>query len=206
MGEAPDTGPQSPLIESSSTEDNMQAGIVEAQAKVESTVDIQVVGDDVPSDMHSSAVEDGEADDDSNEAVGKEEAAELDQDMVDSEPDKTDEAVVTVDPLEPSNVASMFQKILALGGSSSGQIAVKVDDSDRSNDKVTATTAPTTMPITGPSASQPTLVQNGRMVSLNKSQIIELSQLWGEFILTLLCLLRCVTCLTTLFMQVPQQS
>ena len=103
-------------------------------------------------------------DDDSNEAVGKEEAAELDQDMIDAD-QNDDEVVVEVDPSEPTTVSSMFQKILALG-SSSGQLVVKVDDSHRGSSQVSAAAAPASTPVTGPSASLPSLVQNGRMVSV----------------------------------------
>lgn len=123
----------------------------------------QGMTDDSSGPTTSSSSDDDDDDDDSNEAVGKEEAAKEDQDMMDIEDDKSDEQVSwTVDPSEPAKVTSMFQKILALG-SSSGQIVVKVNDSDGSGNKSSAS-APA--PGMGPSASLPTLVQNGRLVSM----------------------------------------
>ena len=82
------------------------------------------------------------ADDDSDEAVGKEEAAELDRDMMDdadSAKDSNDEGQESGESEDASNnskVTSMFQKFLSLGTNQSlsvgtnqsGQIVVKVGD------------------------------------------------------------------------------
>ena len=72
-------------------------------------------------------------DDDSNEATGKEEAAEQDRDMMEDGDEKSDddEVVEVVDTSSADKVTSMFQKILALGGhGQSGQAVVKVNDDD----------------------------------------------------------------------------
>jgi hypothetical protein len=98
------------------------------------------------------------ADDDSTEAVGKEEAAERDQDMMDENDDIDDaNAVIELDNKKKTKVTTMFQKILSLG-SHSGQIVLKVNPEEDS-------TAPSTEPeATAPLSAQPTLVHNGRMV------------------------------------------
>ena len=114
----------------------------------------------------SSGAATSDDDDDSNEAVGKEEATELDQDMMDVG-QHDEEVMVEVDPAEPTTVTTMFQKILALG-SSSGQLAVKVDDLNRGTSQGSTTATPSSAPSTGPSASLPTLVQNGRMVRMSR--------------------------------------
>lgn len=99
------------------------------------------------------------ADDDSTEAVGKEEAAERDQDMMD-ENDAVDDdanAIVEIDTKRKTKVTTMFQKILSLG-SHSGQIVVKVNPEEGS-------TPPSTEPATTlRQTSHPTLVHNGRMI------------------------------------------
>lgn len=96
------------------------------------------------------------ADDDSNEAVGKEEAAEQDRDMMD-ENDDNDEEIIEVTTQKSTKVTSMFQKIMSLG-SQGGQVIMKVGP----NDEEKATPPPSAAP--GQSALQPTLVHNGRLV------------------------------------------
>ena len=65
-------------------------------------------------------------DDDSNDAVGKEDAAKLDQDLMldDSESDKEEAAEVT-----NRKVTIMFQKLLSLGGNS-GQMSLRIVDKE----------------------------------------------------------------------------
>jgi hypothetical protein len=105
-------------------------------------------------------------DSDSNEAVGKEEAADQDRDMMDDndeEGTKTASPTLEVaDPSKPTKVTAMFQKILSLG-TQAGQVVVKLggDDAEDSEAKEITPTPPT-----GPSASRPTLIHNGRMVSV----------------------------------------
>mmetsp|Transcript_113467 Transcript_113467/g.169738 ORF Transcript_113467/g.169738 Transcript_113467/m.169738 type:complete len:526 (-) Transcript_113467:28-1605(-) len=102
---------------------------------------------------------DDEKDDDSTEAAGKEEAAEQDRDMMDD--GEKSESIEPVDPSNAGKVTSMFQKILSLGGgSTSGQVVVKVDEDDATGQ---AASSPHSQPI-GPSAAHPTILQNGRMI------------------------------------------
>jgi len=103
----------------------------------------------------SSGTEACTSDEDSNEAVGMEEAAELDQDLMDADADVAQEEIAV--EVEPITVTTMFRKILALG-SSTGQVEIKTHQDD------SALITPSA-PLVGPSASLPTLVQNGRMVS-----------------------------------------
>lgn len=110
------------------------------------------------------APEDDKADDDSNEAVGKEEAAEQDRDMMGGDGDGEEE----VDASTGRKVTTMFQKILSLGGQS-GQVVVNVDGED--GEEPEAPAAPAVSAPTGPSASQPTLIHNGRMVSMKTVQL-----------------------------------
>jgi hypothetical protein len=103
------------------------------------------------------SVEDAK-DDDSEEAVGKEEALELDRDMMDD--DKKDSPKQDgPDSLNGGNarkVTKMFQKILSLGGGA-GQIVV---DTGSEGPQPEATQND----ISGPSARKPTMVHQGRMV------------------------------------------
>jgi hypothetical protein len=154
------------------------AGIPPTAAVVEASQDVANPSENKPTDETNEGdamavaspdakMRSDDCDDDSHEAVGKEEAAELDQDMMDSEPDSSiNEVVVEVDPSEPAKVTTMFQKILALG-SASGQVVVKLENPDQSSEQIGATASQGATPVTGPSASQPTLVHNGRMVSLD---------------------------------------
>jgi hypothetical protein len=64
-------------------------------------------------------------DDDSDAAVGKEDAAKLDQDLMVEESDEKDESPEVTN----GKVTVMFQKLLSLGGNS-GQVTVKVSDED----------------------------------------------------------------------------
>lgn len=93
------------------------------------------------------------ADDDSDEAAGKQEAAEQDRDMMDGDSPEDEE-----DPAESgaksSQVSSMFKKILNLG-SQSGQVEGATQD----------VSSPKAAPDpSGPSAMLPSLVHNGRMI------------------------------------------
>lgn len=105
---------------------------------------------------------DGEnKDDDSNQVVGKEEAAEIDRNLLDS--DDSDDEEETDDDVGQAQVTSMFKKILALGNQS-GEIALNGTDS-----------SPTSALASGPSASQPTIIYNGRMVRSKESKEVFLS-------------------------------
>lgn len=64
-------------------------------------------------------------DDDSDAAVGKEEAAKLDQDLLAEEPDNKDESSEVTN----RKVTAMFQKLLSLGGNT-GQVSVNISDED----------------------------------------------------------------------------
>ena len=113
---------------------------------------------DVSSEEAREVPDPDSADDDSTEAVGKEEAAERDQDMMD-ENDAHDDTgeVIDIDSNRKTKVTTMFQKILSLG-THSGQIVVKVNPEE-------GITAPPTEPVASvPLTTQPTLVHNGRMV------------------------------------------
>ncbi len=125
-----------------------------------------MTGEDSPDDMKietngtlsceetREVAESDSIDDDSDEAVGKEEAAEQDRDLMD-ENDDIEEEIIEVQTKKSAKVATMFQKILSLG-SQGGQVILKVGADEEG--KATPP-APS-----GPSASQPTLVHNGRMV------------------------------------------
>lgn len=109
------------------------------------------------------------ADDDSVEAVGKEEAAEQDRDMMDENDEqdatKEDDAILEVDASQPTKVTTMFQKILSLGAQG-GQVILNVGADGDSDAKLTpdANAPPAAALKTGPSTSQPSIVQNGRMI------------------------------------------
>lgn len=91
-------------------------------------------------------------DDDSTEAVGKDEASKLDQDMMEEDSPPAQSSLAT--DANPRKVTAMFQKILSLGGGA-GQVVVDVGDElrvGRLGQNI------------GPNARQPTLVHQGRMV------------------------------------------
>jgi hypothetical protein len=108
-------------------------------------------------------VEGETADDDSVEAVGKEEAAVQDRDMMDEQDTaKEEDGIIEVDASNSTKVTTMFQKILSLG-TQGGQVILGADG--ESDTKATPVAIPTPAAVpTGPSASQPTIVHNGRMV------------------------------------------
>jgi hypothetical protein len=122
----------------------------------------------------------GPADDDSDEAVGKDEAVEKDRDMMDDDEGDNDgkerdasSDIKAADP-EVGKVKTILQKILALGttaSQSAGQIVVKVQDiaaestSSSPTNASNATTSPRSEPdVTGPNPRKPSLFHNGRMV------------------------------------------
>ncbi|KAG7359177.1 protein phosphatase 2C [Nitzschia inconspicua] len=106
-------------------------------------------GDDPPPNDDSVDVED----DDSTEAIGKEEASRIDQDMMDEDDTPSKQATSGVGS-NPRKVATMFQKILSLGGGA-GQVVVEVDSNMQPVRPVQNL---------GPNARQPTLVHQGRMI------------------------------------------
>jgi hypothetical protein len=123
------TSEDSAASKSEEAEDGSAAGDAESKnTEGASTADSK---DDLPATEGREAAAKDENDDDSIEAVGKEEAAEQDQDMMD-EGDNSE----TIEPVDPSNadrVTSMFQKILSLGGTAaSGQVVVKIDEDEAS--------------------------------------------------------------------------
>jgi hypothetical protein len=76
-----------------------------------------------PTEARQEAAGNDKADDDSNEAVGKEEAAEQDRDMMND--NENEETMEEVDVSNTQKVTTMFQKILSLGGQA-GQVVMKV--------------------------------------------------------------------------------
>eukprot|EP00429_Kryptoperidinium_foliaceum_P026150 CAMPEP_0176136112 /NCGR_PEP_ID=MMETSP0120_2-20121206/69067_1 /TAXON_ID=160619 /ORGANISM="Kryptoperidinium foliaceum, Strain CCMP 1326" /LENGTH=557 /DNA_ID=CAMNT_0017471867 /DNA_START=176 /DNA_END=1849 /DNA_ORIENTATION=- len=106
------------------------------------------------------------ADDDSNEAVGKEEAAEMDRDMMDDENDQRN-GDAAEDEGSPSNVTAMFQKILSIG-TQTGQVLVNVGaeggTKPDTNQTPAAIIAPDQPNSKYPTPAQPTKVLNGRMI------------------------------------------
>ena len=106
------------------------------------------------------------ADDDSVEAVGKEEAAEHDRDMMDENDgdDATEEegSIVEVDISQPTKVTTMLQKILSFGVQG-GQVILNTGADPNTKESPTILSI-STAAKTGPSASQPTIIHNGRMV------------------------------------------
>jgi len=142
------------------------------------------IDDHDKSDDEAESDESNEQDDDSTGVVGKEEAASLDQNLMDvsAAADQTHEQTLLPPPTSGSAVTNMLKKILSLNGQS-GQVAVKivnnegeevtvnlVPDSGAANNEPkgdaakTASTMVQPPPQAGPSASMPTLVRNGRMV------------------------------------------
>ena len=149
--------------------------------------------------------EEESADDDSVEAVGKEEAAEQDRDMMDDKdgPGATkqdDETTLEVDTTQATKVATMFRKILSLG-SQGGQVILNVGAGDDSETKEAPLNPGTSsiIPAAGPSPSQPTIMHNGRMVRLMR---------FGWFIVYILtfALRRYVIYQTMRFMLEQQRS
>lgn len=120
-------------------------------------------------------------DDDSDEAVGKEEAAKLDQDL---EEDDNNDNDVQINPYDgagqeadaevaepvaeadaPNKVAVMFQRLLNMNETppESGQVVVQVAGDAAQN---VAAATPALQPVvrTGPSAALPSILQNGRLI------------------------------------------
>ena len=75
------------------------------------------------------ATEPAKDDDDSTDAVGKEEAAKQDRDMLDDDNGEEEKETIEVDPADSKNVSTMFKKILSLGGQG-GQVVIKVGEED----------------------------------------------------------------------------
>ena len=104
-----------------------------------------------------------DADADSQEVVGKEEASKEDQDLMnDDEDDSSNDADADdldndadVEDEPNSQVSQMFQKIMQLSAVASGQ-------ADAGQVEAVAPVAP----VSGPNAKQPSVVHNGRMVSV----------------------------------------
>ena len=121
--------PQQETAESSASVANVSEPdtIAEGEAKVQEEAREDSAGDDTTKEK---------SDDDSNEAVGKEEASELDRDMMDDEDNENEskeQGGASGDSQAVANnskVSSMFQKILSLGTNQSGQIVVKVGDAN----------------------------------------------------------------------------
>lgn len=105
---------------------------------------------------------DNAKDDDSNEAVGKEEALERDRDMIDNDDDEdsgiTNESTENVNN-SAGNVTTMFQKLMLLGGGA-GQVVVNVGG-DGGIGQTTENA------ISVPNARKPTVHHQGRMVRTN---------------------------------------
>jgi hypothetical protein len=107
---------------------------------------------------------DDDADDDSEKQVGLEEAAVNDQDMMD---DSSNGEAVEVedagDALLAGKVTVMFQRLLNMSSApTSGQMVVNVDAATAITSPPAPAPAPTTP--TGPCASVPSLVRNGRLI------------------------------------------
>lgn len=107
--------------------------------KAEATENSEEQADETPtlkenSEMVDSKMTNGTAkqdettkeDDDSDAAVGKEEASKLDQDLMVEESDVKEESTEVTN----RKVTVMFQKLLALGGNT-GQVSVRISDEDR---------------------------------------------------------------------------
>lgn len=97
-------------------------------------------------------------DDDSNEVVGKEEAAEKDRNL-EEDNEETGTELAEDEEIATAQVTSMFKKILALGNQSGEIVMDAGGGADMSS-------SPQGSLVTGPSASQPTIYHNGRMVRI----------------------------------------
>eukprot|EP00980_Cylindrotheca_fusiformis_P022249 scaffold9153_cov121-Cylindrotheca_fusiformis.AAC.13 len=90
------------------------------------------------------------SDDDSDERVGEEEASKLDRNLTDGDSANDDDVKSSeTDETQSARVTAMFQKILALG-TPSGETALKLGSEQAVS--------------SGPSASKPTIIQNGRKI------------------------------------------
>jgi len=105
-------------------------------------------------------------DDDSNEAVGKEEAAEIDRDMMSDSDESTDcesSDLTGSSGTAAGKVSVMFQRLLNMG-SPTGQMVVQLSNpDDPAADGVNSEGVSQLSPA-GPSASNPTTIRNGRMI------------------------------------------
>jgi hypothetical protein len=145
----------------SNASDNAQQNSIGSGVKHTSTAKEEEVGEsDATGSKENTACPDGGSssedpkDDDSTEAVGKEEASTLDQDMMDDDDAELNKANDPPDG-NPRKVTTMFQKILSLGGGA-GQVVVDVGSNIQPAQPGQNL---------GPDARQPTLVHQGRMVS-----------------------------------------
>lgn len=110
------------------------------------------------------AADDDKKDDDSHEAVGKEEAAENDQNLDEENENDADDEIEVSNNAEPSpagKVTSIFQRFLNLSAQQSGQIAVNVNDG--LTPAPAGTDASTATQLGPRSANRPAIVQNGRL-------------------------------------------
>jgi len=129
--------------------------------------------DPAPATNSDDAVEAGDDDDDSNEAVGKEEAALNDQDMMDDDSDLDDSQD---SPTAAGKVSVIFQKLLNMSAAPAGQLVVQLTNpasGSGSDESATSSTSSSSEQGTsgsveatpsGPSASLPTMVRNGRLI------------------------------------------
>ena len=103
-------------------------------------------------------------DDDSDVAVGKEEAAEHDRFMVEDDDNvvSQEDAAQQMDSVKSAKVSTMFQKILALS-TPNGQVVLEPGNGVSETPSAVPTTTTSEISIV-PSASRPTIVHNGRMV------------------------------------------
>lgn len=170
-----DSAEKASSSESTAEEDSASASS-ESTAETEATAESASTEDSSTEQREEEAKAEGEAekDYDSDEAVGKEEAAResLDEDDEDSNDDVQinpyDGAIQVLDagenesaPVEiPANkVSVMFQRLLNMNENQSGQMVVQIaGESAGSNEQTQA-------PVqTGPSAANPSVLQNGRLM------------------------------------------
>lgn len=131
--------------------------------------DPSTISDEEPA---GEANEETKADDDSDKAVGMEEAALLDQDLMEETDSENQAGESLMEQAEASadalagKVSVMFQRLLNISSSSPhGQFVVQVGASPPaagSNNQAVPATGPTT--TQSPSASIPSLVRNGRLI------------------------------------------
>lgn len=120
---------------------------------------------DIAADEDKEQKSDEEADDDSTEAVGKEEAADLDH-ITDDE----DVAPFNDDDVdgEPERTSSLFQRFLTLSGTlSTGSSTTKSAQNSQTSGTMSmsvATSTPPPTPFESPSSTKPAIMQNGRWV------------------------------------------
>lgn len=143
----------------------MESPAVEGEEKEDASAEITTETNEntAATDTLDQAENDVDSDTDSDEAVGKEEAAKIDQDLTDDEADEVaaaeEEAPVSS---TAEKVTEMFQRFLNISGQS-GQLVVQVDESTSVTREV-VTADGSTVPAVRPPQELPSMYQNGRLI------------------------------------------